>query len=208
MDKLSLLITEKETILKEVHHRIKNNMNIILSLLRLQIEQYKENKEIENILNDASSRIKSMMILYDTLYLSKKKTEISTKDYLSSLIDGIVEIFPKKIELTVKKEIQDFMLNEKILSIIGIILNELITNSIKHAFCGRKKGTITFILSKSNGNIVMIFKDDGIGMPAEFNIENSPGFGSKLISLLISQINGVLSINSSNGIEYNIRFSI
>lgn len=206
-DKLNYTIKENEIILKEVHHRIKNNMNIVLTLLKMQQEKYKD-EIIKSVLNDASSRITSMMILYDKLYSSKNKKELWSREYLSSLIDGIIEIFPKKIELKIEKNIDDFLISDKTLSIIGIILNEFLTNSMKHAFLNRERGVILFTLSKSNGNIVMIFKDDGIGMKNNFDFEKSDGFGVKLITLLVNQLNGTISLNKNNGVEYTVKFTI
>jgi two-component sensor histidine kinase len=98
----------------------------------------------------------------------QKTKRLSTKSYFSSLIDGIIEIFPKIIDLKIEKEIEDLSINEKTLSIVGIILNELITNSIKHAFVDRISGVISFCLSKINGKIKVIYKDNGVGMPESF----------------------------------------
>jgi two-component sensor histidine kinase len=128
------------------------------------------------------------------------------KDYLSSLVAEIVHIFPRKSELTIHSEIDDISLNTKLISNIGIIINELTTNTMKYAFAGRTNGTITLKVSRSDDAIRLIYADDGIGMPESVTFETSTGFGIQIIKMLVEQINGSLQIERGAGTKYVIEF--
>jgi PAS domain S-box-containing protein len=137
--KVQELLLEKELILKEVHHRIKNNMHVIASLLTLQASKLNDIESIKS-LQDAISRIHSMGTLYDKLYKSEIYQSVSIRDYLSQLIDEVMEIFSQVIEIKIEKQIDDIKLDPKILFPVGIIINELITNTMKYAFNGQNSG--------------------------------------------------------------------
>ncbi|MBA4419408.1 MAG: hypothetical protein C0392_16110, partial [Syntrophus sp. (in: bacteria)] len=132
-DKVKSLLAEKELLLKEVHHRIKNNMNVIISLLSLQASALKDPAAIA-ALTDSGSRVRSMMVLYDKLYRSTDFREISTKGYLTSLINEIIANFSNQGMVTIETQIDDLILDAKTLSPVGMIVNELLTNIMKHAF--------------------------------------------------------------------------
>ena len=142
------LLREKQLLLLEVHHRIKNNMNIVMSLLSLQAERQKD-PEAVGALHDARSRVKSMMVLYEKLYRSTGFKEISIKEYLSPLVEEIAGVFPNRATVNIGVQIEDAVIDTKVLSAVGIIVNELITNAMKHAFTGRKDGVIRISASLS-----------------------------------------------------------
>lgn len=202
-EKIQNLLHEKDLILKEVHHRIKNNMNTMTSLLNLQ-SKTQDNPETKNILQDAAGRIRSMMVLYDKLYRSGNIRTISVKEYFSSLINEIVNLFPKKGQIKIQTQIDDIILGVDILSSLGIILNELITNAMKYAFSGRDKGVISIIVSNKENGVLIIFEDNGIGIPESVSIENSTGFGLQLIGLLAGQINASIKLERQNGTRFII----
>ena len=204
-DQIINLLHEKEYILREVHHRIKNNMNTISGLLTLQAE-LQDNNRIKDVLHDASGRVQSMMILYDRLYRNELTGGLSIKDYLPSLIDQISAIFPLNKLITFNTQIDDIVLDPKILSLIGIIINELITNSMKYAFKKRKDGIITLSASKRENRLVIIFEDNGSGIPESVTLENSSGFGMQLVDLLVKQMNGSVKIERDNGTRFVIEF--
>ncbi|MBA4419422.1 MAG: hypothetical protein C0392_16190, partial [Syntrophus sp. (in: bacteria)] len=139
-EEIQNLLSEKELLLREVHHRIKNNMNVIMSLLSLQSGILEDNPSAVAALQDSRSRVQSMMVLYDKLYQSADFREISTKEYLTSLIDEIIMNFPNRRLVTIETHINDFILDAKTLSPVGMIVNELLTNIMKHAFIGRDNG--------------------------------------------------------------------
>lgn len=200
-EKIKNLLHEKEIILKEVHHRIKNNMNTISSLLALQAEISKDSSAFE-ALNDAGSRVRSMMLLYNKLYESVDYNNISVEEFFPSLIDQIVAIFPNSKSVTIVKHIENIVLNSQKLQPIGIIINELLTNMMKYAFAGRESGQITLSVSKKGDAVIIIVEDDGIGIPESVDIDHSAGFGLNLVRMLMEQIDGTVRIERNNGTKF------
>jgi PAS domain S-box-containing protein len=205
-EKIHNLLAEKELILKEVHHRIKNNMNTIFSLLTLQEDAVQKNPAIKSILNDAAGRVQSMMVLYDKLYRSENTTTVSIKEYFPALINEIVNLFPQKSYVKVNTQIEDILLDTKTLSTLGILMNELITNAMKYAFIGRSEGIISVTAYKKENRVFIIFADNGVGMPQMISTENSKGFGLQLIEMLLRQIRGKSSIEYKNGTTFILEF--
>lgn len=205
--KINALLAEKNIILKEVHHRIKNSMSTIKSLLSLQADMLKDPIAIEAFL-DTESRVQSMMLLYDKLYRSTDYMEISIKEYLFSLIDEIIENFPNSNLVTVEKNIDDFIFDAKRLQSIGIIINELLTNIMKYAFAGKREGVKLVVVSvkMKDNNVSIIIKDNGVGIPENTNFENSSGFGLTLVRLLTEQIGGTIRIEKENGTSVILQF--
>jgi len=201
------LLHEKELILKEVHHRIKNNMNTISGLLSLQASTVSEPNAIK-ALEDAKNRIHSMSLLYDKLYRSVDFNEISVKEYFSSLVDDVLENFPNRGVVRVEKNLQNFNLNTKCLQPLGIIINELLTNIMKYAFKGRDSGMIVFSATNINRHVAISVQDDGIGMPESVSFEHSTGFGLQLVQALTHQLNGTIRIERGNGTKVVLEFDI
>ncbi len=215
-NKIKSLLAEKEILLREVHHRIKNNMSVITGMLSLQADTLKDPSAIFS-LNDAISRVRSMMILYDKLYRTTDFREISAKKYLTSLIDEIMANFPNKGSVTVETQIDDIILDAKILSPIGIILNELLTNTMKYAFIGRDKGDIKVSLSAMDKHATLTVQDDGTGITesakpdyglSSTDIATSAGFGMQLVNILTEQLNGTIRIERENGTRVVLEFEI
>jgi PAS domain S-box-containing protein len=206
-EKINKLLKEKELLLKEVHHRIKNNMHTIASLLYLQADSLKDESAV-TALTDAYNRVQSMMLIYEKLYKSSDFREISAQTYLSELIDGITSTINTSSNIEIKKSIEECPVNTALLFPVGIIINELMTNSFKYAFPENKKGTITVSLVKSGDIFTINFTDDGVGIPdSVINLE-SKGFGINLVKILTEQLDGDLKVNSKNGTEYSITFPI
>jgi PAS domain S-box-containing protein len=205
--KIRALLAEKELILKEVHHRIKNNMNTISSLLSLQANSISEPTAIR-ALEDAQSRIHSMSLLYDQLYRSADFQEFSIKEYLSSLVDDVLENFPNRGIVRVEKNMGDFNLDTKRLQPLGIIINELLTNIMKYAFKDRESGLIIVTASNSEGHVTISVQDDGLGMPESVSFDNSTGFGLQLVQGLTQQLNGTIRIERGNGTKVVLEFPL
>ncbi len=206
-EKIRALLSEKETLLREVHHRIKNNMGTMTSLLSLQAETLKEQTAI-NALLEARSRIQSMSVLYDMLYQTENVREMSIGHYLPTLVERIASLFPVSAAVTIKKLIDDFTLDVKTLSSLGIIVNELVTNAMKYAFIGRDKGSITVSTLKGLDRATLVIEDNGIGIPESIDIEYSAGFGLKLVGILVKQISGDVTIERSGGTRFIITFPL
>lgn len=207
LQEVNVLLEEKEIILKEVHHRIKNNMGTILSLISIQSDE-SNNPEVQEILQDVYGRIYSMMLLYDKLYNSPSLEFISIREYIDTLIKEIIGIFPNASNVSVNLNIQDFDFPSKKLPSFGIIMNELITNSMKYGFVNKKFGTISISLTKKDSKVSFEYMDDGPG----FNLQNlsnhARGFGLQLVRILVKQIKGELKIDTSQGSKFSFDFEI
>ncbi len=206
-DEIKNQLLEKEIILKEVHHRIKNNFASIGSLLSLQSESL-TNPEAISALKEAIGRVYSMQILYEKLLLTDNFNVTSLKQYLDNLIDDIVNLFSEGISVTIEKQIADIQLDSKRLIPIGIIVNELLTNIMKYAFKERDTGIIEVTVSENKGEISLTIQDNGTGLPAGFDIIESKSLGLMLVKMLSEQLDGSFSIENNNGTKSTLEFSI
>lgn len=197
-NEIKKLVDEKELLLKEVHHRIKNNMNIIKSLLSIQAATLKDASAIA-ALEDAGSRVQSMMMLYEKLYQSVSYSAISVKEYLPPLVDEILANFPNSKDVKVEKAIDDFILDIGRLQPLGIIINELLTNIMKYAFIGRDDGLIKISISSEASAITLVLQDNGNGMPESVDFKGSTGFGLQLVEMLTKQLGGSIRIERDKG---------
>ena len=200
-------IKEKELLLHEVHHRIKNNMFIISSLLELQSAAI-DNPAASTALMEANSRLRSMGILYDRLYKQDNLQEMPIGDYLQILLHDIVEQFPNRDSVNVLVNMDDFVLPPKTLSTIGIIINELATNAMKYAFPDGRLGTITLSGTTSGGRVRLSLTDDGIGIPTSIDCGSSGGFGLQLVGIMTEQLKGTVTISRETGSRFDIEFGI
>jgi len=181
-------------------------MSTISSLLLLQADAVVEPAAI-SALNDARARVMSMMIIYDKLYRSADFRNIEVRDYLVNLINEIFSTFPGRKNLNIEYEVDDFILDSKVLFPLGIIINELLTNSMKHAFPGGREGVITVSVKiDDDGVIEASVSDNGIGIPEDLDFGRTQSFGLNLIDLLSDQIGGSVIVNRSGGTEFVIKF--
>lgn len=200
-------LAEKELILKEVHHRIKNNISSIGILIKMQLRQI-ENKEAKSILNEALNRIESMRLIYEKLLISDDYSEISVSDYLSDLLTAIENSFPPNNNIKINKSIDNFIISIKEIFLLGIIINELITNSVKYAFDKIKKPEIEITFKKNNSTIELFVSDNGIGIPEKLESDTPGGFGISLIKLLVKQLKGNIAFSSDRGTECRITYKV
>ncbi len=199
---------EKDLLLKEVHHRIKNNMSIVAGLLILQAENI-ENKEAVEVLEDAQRRVIGMMQLYDKLYKNSSYDSIMTADYLPSLIDEIKETFKGKNKVILHKKIENFELKARDIFPVSIILNELVTNSYKYAFPENEDGIITVqITLKDDRSMEITVEDSGKGFPYDFSITDSGTFGLYLVNSLAEQNSGYMEIQRGDGASVMVKMKI
>lgn len=206
-EKIKSLLEEKALILIEVHHRIKNNMNTIYSLLKMEANSQKDSVH-QTILLDASNRVRSMMLLYDKLYRSENQDVISIKDYFPILISEILNIFPNHEKIKTDIQVEPIAISSKILSSIGIIINELVTNSMKYSFKEGQPGKITFSAKIENKILIILYEDDGIPINATDILSTNNGFGLNLIHLLVKQMKGNVQIENVSGTKYKFEIKI
>jgi len=187
-------LKEKEILLKEIHHRVKNNMQIISSLLNLQADQVKDPEDIE-LFYSSQRRIRTMAIVHEKLYQSKDFSSIDFGDYISDLMDYLSHSFSshnKNINISLNCE----SLYLKIDSAIpcALIIQELVSNSFEHAFIEKKSGNIQISLIRDQAGFCnLTIKDDGIGVPESFNLKKTGTLGLHLVELLCQQINGSIA---------------
>lgn len=205
--KVATLLDEKEILLREVHHRIKNNMSMIYSLLELQIDSIKHPSAI-SALTDAASRVQSMAMLYDKLYLTQDYDQVSVSQYMNSLTTEIISNFPNRDLISLELDIFDADLEVKRLQYLGIIVNEILTNIMKYAFEKQQEGNISIIGRIENTDYFLRIKDNGKGMPESIDFENPNGFGLSLIQFLSKRLQASLSIERKNGTVIHIRLPI
>ena len=191
-------IKEKELLLREIHHRVKNNLQIISSLLGIQERKIK-NQEFKNMLSGSKERIKSIALLHEHLYQSTDLASVKIKDYIENLVTKTLQAYPTDIHITT--DIEDITLNIETSLPIGLIINELLTNTIKHA--NATKAEIK--LKKTNQELKLHYKDNGKGL-TEDEIQKSEGLGWQLIKSLTNQLLGKLTIKDNKGLDLMITF--
>ncbi len=194
-ESLHKLLKEKETLLKEVHHRIKNNFATVESLLSLQAAEMKNDEAKSSLLN-SMSRVSSMRLLYDKMLLSDNYKSTSLRFYLSNLIDEIIQLYQGVTEIRVESHIDDIVLEPGILFSLGLMVNELMTNSFKYAFPSAKDGQLSIEVRTDDTMLYLRMQDNGNGLPKNFVLENQEGFGLNLVQMLVEQYLGEFSMKS------------
>jgi PAS domain S-box-containing protein len=204
-DKIKASLEEKELLLRELHHRVKNNLQIILSLINLQSNGIKDQEDLE-IFRESQSRVKSMAIIHEKLYQSADFASINFEEYIRSLVSYLLSYYSTnsiQAEIDVEK---DIVLNMDTAVPCGLIINELVTNSIKFAFTGKENGRIYIKLYSDDGFFTMIVGDNGVGLPQGVDIDNPQKLGLQLVRTLIDQLEGKVEFDGKNGTEFKIKF--
>ncbi|HNI88761.1 MAG TPA: histidine kinase dimerization/phosphoacceptor domain -containing protein [Leptospiraceae bacterium] len=200
-------LAEKEILLKEVYHRIKNSIISIESLLLLQGES-SLNVDVKTALKESVLRIQSIRVLYEKLLLSNHYQNVSIKNYIDSLIDSLIAVFPESKKVFIERQIMDFRITTKKAIPLGIIINELITNIFKHAFNEKTTGHILIELYKSENQGILTIQDNGVGMEESFPTSKSSGYGLSIVKMLVQQILGTYTVENMNGTKSIIQFEI
>ncbi|HKK65777.1 MAG TPA: histidine kinase dimerization/phosphoacceptor domain -containing protein [Clostridia bacterium] len=198
---------EKEMLLREVHHRIKNNISSVQALLKMQADSI-DNSDALVALDDAASRLQSMMVLYDKLYRQGMVESMSVAEYLPTLLHEILGVFPGGKKVQLHTEIDNILFDAQELSYLGIMTNELVTNSLKHGFLDQTEGHISVVLRRqSEQKLEFIYRDDGVGVSDSVISGESGGLGFMLIRSMIDQFEGTFEISGKQGILVRILFS-
>jgi PAS domain S-box-containing protein len=199
-------LREKEMLLKEIHHRVKNNMQVISSLLFMQARAQKDEK-VKEILKESQDRIKAIALVHEKLYQSTDLDRINYTDYLRKITEHLFESYkvdPTVITLHLNSEKAVLHIDKAVPC--SLIINEMISNSLKHAFPGGRKGVITIDFRKGADNYVLMFSDDGIGIPEGITFDRTESLGMQLIKGLTKQINGSIELDRTAGTKYTITF--
>ncbi len=198
-------LKEKDVLMKEIYHRVKNNMQIIASLLSLQIEHVGDEKS-KAILRDSQSRVKTMAMIHEKLYMSRDLSHINFKGYVDNLMSNIVYTYDvNKNKIQIDLDVDNVNLNMETAIPIGLIINEIVVNSIKYAFPDGT-GKITVKLKCENGNFILTVGDNGLGLPAGLDMESLNSLGLVLVNNLVEQIDGKLTLYTKEGTTFKIAF--
>ena len=203
----TISLKEKEQLLKEIHHRVKNNLQIVSSLLSLQSDSIQDNYFL-NMIAASRNRISSMALVHEMLYLSSDLKKIALSVYVKRLSENIISSLSKpdsKIQFNFIIK-NDYLLDIDRMIPLGLILNEIITNSLKYAF-KNDEGEITIEMTQMETEYVLVVRDNGVGFPKNFDPVKDSNLGLQLINMLSEQMGAGLVIDSANGIAYNITFS-
>ncbi len=205
VNKLESSLTEKEALLREVHHRVKNNLQILSSLLNLQSDYVKEDSK--DILLVTQSRIRSMAMIHSKMYNSTDLTNIHIKNYIESFVSDLFYLYgvDKRI-ITLNTDIEDLKMGIETAIPLGLIINELVINILKHAFPDNQEGTIDISLKSVDNIFILIIADNGVGLPENINPEDTKTLGLQLVNNLVDQLEGIIEISKNEGTAFKIKF--
>jgi len=203
-ERLKTSLNEKEVLIKEIHHRVKNNLQIIVSLLYLQAGNTND-PVLLGALMDSQTRVKSMALIHEKLYQSHNLSSIDFQAYLENLVTNLMISYNiDRMKVRVSIEAKDLRLSLNPAISLGLMMNELISNSLKYAFTDRKTGTLT-ITGAAEGDIIRIrVRDDGAGIPADFDWKNAKSLGLHLVQMLSRQLKGTVELSRDAGTEFII----
>jgi PAS domain S-box-containing protein len=197
---------KNELLLKEIHHRVKNNLQVISSLLYLQSKKV-EDKEIVEMFKESQDRVKSMAMAHEKLYMSDEMGKIDIKDYIRDITASLFqsyELYSNSAKLSL--DIDKVLLDIDTAIPCGLIINELVTNSLKHAFPDGNNGRIFIEFHMENNKYKLVVGDNGKGLPENLDIRNTETLGLKLITTLVNQIDGIIDLNRIGGTIFSITF--
>jgi len=208
MAKQEASLKEKESLLKEVYHRVKNNLQVVTSLINLQVETIKD-LSAKHILIESETRVKSMALIHEMLYQSENLSKIEMPKYMNGLLNYLIEAYSIDInKIKVITDVDQFDLTIDYAIPCGLILNELISNAIKYAFPNKNQGRIFVSLKKIKNDITLTVTDDGIGLKETFDIDTVNTLGLRLIDNLSKQISGTMTLKKQPGTNFIISFKI
>ncbi len=207
-EKIEKSLEEKKVLLAEIHHRVKNNLAVISSLLQMQLHNT-ENETVRNLLQNSVLRIQSIALIHEKLYQTDTLAFIDYDTYLEDLINTIKESFEEsEKDIGLDMDIVPVSLNVNQAIPVSLFINEVMVNAFKHAFTDRQEGEVYVKLDKLNGHLKLLISDDGIGLPEEFDPDEAETLGMTLIKTLTKQLAGDLSIYNDGGVVYELEFPI
>lgn len=198
-------LKEKETLLKEIHHRVKNNMQVIISLMNLQ-SRYLDDDTAKEVLKESQNRVKSMANVHERLYQSTNLSSINFGEYIHSLASDLFRSYGSNENIELEFRVKNIPLEIDSAIPCGLIINEILSNSFKHAFPGDMKGVIIIGFDLVDDNYILTISDNGAGFPEEFVLEKSNSLGMLLINTLVVQLDGDIKLDKRDGTSFKIVF--
>lgn len=206
--KIKESLEEKEVLLKEIHHRVKNNLQLVSSLLNLQANSIDDEETIKQLM-DSKNRIMSMSLIHENIYQSENLSDVNIPKYLKMLAENLMQSYVvDRDKILLETKIEDITLDINRAIPLGLIITELVTNSIQHAFGKSENGKINIKLHAKRKNIELIVRDNGSGISKEYSDGTNESLGLKLVHTLIAQLQANLKINRKDGTEYKITFKM
>ena len=206
-EQIKASLQEKEVLLREIHHRVKNNLQIISSLLNLQSQHVEDDKALE-MFKESRLRVRSMAMVHEKLYRSKDLSRVDFREYVHSLGYHLFQMYgvaPDTVALNI--DIEDVLLDINTAIPCGLLVSELISNALKHAFPQGRKGEVTVSMSTvENGDIALEVRDNGVGLEDDLDLKNTESFGLQLVDMLTEQLQGTISIDRNGGTTFALRF--
>jgi two-component sensor histidine kinase len=211
-EQMAASLEEKEVLLREIHHRVKNNMQVIISLLRLQAQQISDDK-VQTALAESQNRVRAMALVHESLHDSGNLARINLQQYLSGLAEGLTGSFgigSGRPEIAVTVGTPDLLIDIDQAVPIGLVINELVTNAMEHAFPKNTRGKIRISVQElDQGRIELVVQDNGIGLPEDAGQKSSSGLGLKLVQRIVeNQLKGRYSIEKRNGTRFVVAFEL
>jgi PAS domain S-box-containing protein len=206
-DKIKASLKEKEVLLKEIHHRVKNNLQVVSSLLSLQSGYVKDRQALE-MFKESQNRVRSMALIHEKLYESKDLARIDIAGYIQDLTTSLFRSYgTSAAAIKLNIDVKDIFLNITTSIPCGLIINELVSNSLKHAFPDAREGEIKIAMQRINDNkIKLIVGDNGIGFPKDIDFRNTESLGMQVVITLAEQLDGTIELDKSSGTTFRIRF--
>ncbi|MBA7584083.1 hypothetical protein ES708_26036 [subsurface metagenome] len=206
-EQLRASLEEKELLLKEIHHRVKNNLQIISSLLKLESASTKNTMTIR-ALKQTQERIRAMGIIHEILYKSNNFSHISTADYIRRLTTYLLTSYGmNNYSITLRTDIEDILIDLNRGIPCGLIINELISNSLKYAFPQGKKGEITISFNYKDDKYILVISDNGVGLPKKINLQKVQTLGLTIVNTLVKQLEGTIELDGQVGTTFKIVFA-
>ncbi len=199
-------LEEKDALLKEIHHRVKNNLQVISSLINLQTRYIKDDK-IQEVLRESQNRIKSMALVHEKIYRSENLNEFNFTEYLKNLVSNLFRSYTSGSKVELNMDIDDIYLNLDTAIPCSLIINELVSNSLKHAFPDGLKGEISIRFhQKEDSEFRLTVSDNGKGFPSDIDYQNTDSLGLQLVNSLTRQLNGNISLYNDGGTTFEVVF--
>lgn len=210
-EQVNTALREKEVLLREIHHRVKNNLQVMTSLLSLQAD-YIQDPYTLTLFYEAQSRMRSMALIHEELYQSRDLARIDYQEYVEKLTANLVQVFSKNPNIEIVLDLSNVFFGVEAAIPCGLIINELVTNALKYAFPHDSKGTIAIRLKALSAdpdqtNYLLTVEDDGVGIPADVDFENTETLGLQLVNILVRQLKGRVSLDRTGGTHFKIEFA-
>jgi len=200
-----LRLREKDAMLREIHHRVRNNLQVVISLLRMQRRRTR-NQKFKNMASDCEQRIMALASIHEELYHSENLSRINCQNYFSRISGLLLKMYHKEnVSIHVDAHGLELNINEAIPC--GQIFHELVSNALKYAFPESRGGMINISLMQTTSGIQVTIADNGVGLPPEFDIDTPGKLGLELVKLLVEQLNGAMEVSRNGGTQFTICFT-